>query len=74
MSMNRRRPLLSMSMEQGKIKYKPVELHPAERRLIQYLRELQFGEVNLKVQDGLPVIAERVREKVKFTETVDREE
>ena len=37
-------------------------------RLIQYCQKLGHGEIEkLKIQDGVPVIADVVREKVKFT-------
>ncbi len=37
-------------------------------RLIQFCHELGHGEIEkLKIQDGVPVIADVVREKVKFT-------
>jgi hypothetical protein len=37
-------------------------------RLIQYCQELGYGEIEkLKIQDGVPVIADVVREKIKFT-------
>ncbi len=37
-------------------------------RLIQFCQELGHGEIEkLKIQDGVPVIADVVREKVKFT-------
>ena len=43
-------------------------VHPAWMRLIRYCAELDHGEIEkLKIQDGLPVIADVVREKVKFT-------
>lgn len=43
-------------------------VHPAWQRLMQYCAELGHGEIeNLKIQNGLPVIADVVREKVKFT-------
>lgn len=42
-------------------------LHPAWRALIRYCAELQHGEIEvLKIQDGLPVLAEVVKKKVKF--------
>jgi hypothetical protein len=42
-------------------------LHPAWRALIRYCSELRHGELErLSIQDGLPVIAEHVRQKVKF--------
>lgn len=37
-------------------------------RLIRFCQELGHGEIEkLKIQDGVPVIADLVREKVKFT-------
>jgi RecB family exonuclease len=45
-----------------------VGVHPAWMRLIRYCAELGHGEIEkLKIQDGVPVIADVVREKVKFT-------
>jgi hypothetical protein len=42
-------------------------VHPAWARLMQYCAELGHGEIEkLKIQDGVPVIADVVREKVKF--------
>ena len=41
-------------------------LHEKEQKLIEFIRELQYGEVTIKVQDGLPVMIERVKEKVKL--------
>jgi hypothetical protein len=43
-------------------------LHPAWIEFIRYCRQLKHGEIEqLKIQDGLPLIAETVRQKVKFT-------
>ncbi len=43
-------------------------MHPAWARLMQYCTELGHGEIErLKIQDGLPVLADVIREKVKFT-------
>ena len=45
-----------------------TDVHPAWVRLMQYCSELGHGEIEkLKIQDGVPVIADVVREKVKFT-------
>jgi hypothetical protein len=45
-----------------------VDLHPAWREFIRYCRELRHGEIErLSIQDGLPVLAEQIRKKVKFT-------
>jgi hypothetical protein len=49
---------------------RPAEkpLHPAWRAFIEYCADLQHGEIEiLKLQDGLPVLAEVTRKKVKFT-------
>ena len=43
------------------------KLHPAWLALIRYCAELQHGEIErLKIQDGLPMLAEAVKKKVKF--------
>ena len=45
-----------------------ASIHPSWLRLIRYCAELGHGEIEkLKIQDGVPVIADVVREKVKFT-------
>jgi hypothetical protein len=45
-----------------------IRVHPAWARLMEYCAGLGHGEIEkLKIQDGVPVIAEIVREKVKFT-------
>ncbi len=42
-------------------------LHPAWRSFLRYCLELGHGEIErLKIQDGLPVIAEVIKQKVKF--------
>jgi hypothetical protein len=48
---------------------RPVgDVHPAWVRLMRYCAELGHGEIEkLKIQDGVPVIADVVRERVKFT-------
>ncbi len=43
-------------------------LHPAWIEFIRFCRQLRHGEIDrLRIQDGLPVLAETVRQKVKFT-------
>lgn len=43
-------------------------LHPAWRAFLRYCRELGYGEIEkLKIQDGLPVLAELTTKKVKFS-------
>jgi len=48
---------------------KPVQLISEEWvRLIRFCQQLGHGEIEkLKIQDGVPVIADIVHEKVKFT-------
>jgi bisphosphoglycerate-dependent phosphoglycerate mutase len=42
-------------------------LHPAWRALVRYCAELQHGEIErLKIQDGLPILAEVTKKKIKF--------
>jgi hypothetical protein len=44
------------------------QLHPAWITFIRYCERLGHGEIGrLKIQDGLPVLAEMVTEKVKFS-------
>ena len=53
------------AVEREQLAAKPV--HPAWRALIDYCVELQHGEIEtLKIQNGLPVLAEVVKKKVKF--------
>jgi hypothetical protein len=43
-------------------------LHPAWIEFIRFCRQMQHGEIEqLKIQDGLPLLAQTVRQKVKFT-------
>jgi hypothetical protein len=43
------------------------DLHPAWKAFIKYCFELEHGEIEtLKIQDGLPVLAEVTRKKIKF--------
>jgi len=34
--------------------------------MTEFIRELGFGELVIKVQDGLPVMVERAKEKIKL--------
>jgi hypothetical protein len=44
-------------------------LHPAWRAFLRFCADLQHGEIErLRIQDGLPVLAEVVRKKIKFAE------
>ena len=43
-------------------------LHPAWLAFIRHCQELGFGEISqLKIQNGVPVMAEETTKKVKFT-------
>jgi hypothetical protein len=43
-------------------------LHPAWCEFIRFCRELRHGDIErLSIQDGLPVLAEMTRKKIKFT-------
>lgn len=43
-------------------------IHPAWREFVRYCTELGHGEIEqLKIQDGLPVLAEVTRKKVRFS-------
>ena len=42
-------------------------IHPAWRAFIEFCTEINHGEIEiLKIQDGLPVLAETVKKKIKF--------
>jgi hypothetical protein len=44
-----------------------TRLHPAWVAFIEYCHELRHGDIErLSIQDGVPVIAEAVKRKVKF--------
>lgn len=45
-----------------------LPLHPAWHAFLAFCRDLQYGEIErLKIQDGLPVLAEVTRKKIKFS-------
>jgi len=53
----------------------PFVLHPKERELIELIRELQYGEIiSLRIQHGLPEVADIPLKKVRFTGRGVREE
>ncbi len=46
-----------------------IRIHPAWFSFIRYCESLRYGEIErLKIQDGLPVMAEVVRSKVRFAD------
>jgi hypothetical protein len=42
------------------------KIHEKEKKSIEFIRELGFGELVIKVQDGLPVMVERAKAKIKL--------
>lgn len=43
-------------------------LHPAWLLFIRHCQQLGFGEISqLKIQDGVPVMAEEIKKKIKFS-------
>ena len=43
-------------------------LHPAWVEFIRFCGQMRHGEIEqLKIQDGLPMLAETVRQKIKFS-------
>lgn len=42
------------------------KLNIKEKKLIDFIRNLGYGEITIKVQDGLPVMVEKAMEKVKL--------
>ena len=46
-----------------------VQIHPTWYAFIKFCESLGHGEVErLKIQDGLPMLAEEVKKKVRFTD------
>jgi len=37
-----------------------VMLHPAEANLLMLIKEIQFGELHVKIQNGLPVVCTQI--------------
>jgi hypothetical protein len=59
-----------MMATSGKLNGSTLEskLHPAWAAFIKYCQRLSYGEIErLKIQDGLPVLAEVTTQKVKFS-------
>ena len=50
----------------SKSEYVHQMIHPAEAKLLEYLRKLEFGDVEIKVQNGLPVLMLRAIESRKL--------
>ena len=66
-------PIPTASENAPRISPRPVPLHPAWLNLIRLCREIGHGEIErLRIEDGLPVLAEVTRKKVKLTLNADR--
>jgi len=60
--------LRSLSVADPRRTRENSSMHPTWLRLIRYCSELGHGEIEkLKIQDGLPVLAEVTTRKVKFS-------
>lgn len=45
-----------------------TSIHPAWHSFIKYCESIRYGEIDrLKIQDGLPMLAEEVKKKIKFS-------
>lgn len=58
--------MVSMFMREREWIMEKKELHEKEKRLLAFIRQLRYGEITIKVQDGLPVMIEKATEKVKL--------
>jgi len=44
-----------------------ITIHPAWHSFIVFCTSMRYGEIEkLKIQDGLPILAEEARKKIKF--------
>ena len=54
-------------MEQSSQKNRYIHIHPIWYTFIKYCESVKFGEIeNLKIQDGLPMVAEGIKKKILF--------
>lgn len=61
-------PMPNASENAPRTSPRPVPLHPAWLTLIRLCREIGHGEIErLRIEDGLPVLAEVTRKKVRLT-------
>ena len=50
------------------VKSEQEALHPAWIAFVRYCQEMGYGEIErLKIQDGIPVLVEVSRQKIKFS-------
>lgn len=48
-------------------KYEAFELNEQERQLIEYVRKLNYGEMNIMVREGKPVRIEEIKKSIMLT-------
>ncbi len=54
-----------VELAQGRL----IRIHPTWYTFIKHCESLRYGEIEkLKIQDGLPMMAEEVKKKIKFSE------
>ena len=52
----------------GRARQPEAPLHPAWVAFVRYCQEMGYGEIErLKIQDGIPVLVEVTRQKIKFS-------
>jgi len=62
------KPALRPNEQEGPGPATSATLHPAWLEFIRFCSQLRHGEIDqLKIQDGLPLLAETVRQKIKFS-------
>ena len=55
---------LDADLKEGKL----IRIHPSWYSFIKYCESLIHGEiVSLKIQDGLPMLAEEIKKKIRFS-------
>ena len=55
------------TMEKNPPKSRHIHIHPIWYTFIKYCESVKFGEIeNLKIQDGLPMVAEGIKKKIMF--------
>lgn len=55
------------TMEKSSPKSRHIHIHPIWYTFIRYCESVKFGEIeNLKIQDGLPMVAEGIKKKILF--------
>lgn len=53
-------------MDRVKVKSDSVQLRQKEKNLIKLIRDTGFGEIRIKIQDGLPIRVEELKKSIKL--------